>query len=108
MQFIWAKGEVQDAPDDLRVVGVEQKPAGLMVLGAFASNGAVMPPYFFGEGNIDAEVYLEALAAHVAPWIADTFEPGTWVWQQDGARPHTARKTQDWLRACTFRRLKPV
>ena len=68
-----------------------------MVLGAFASNGAVMPPFFFGEGNIDALAYMEALAEHVAPWIDDNFAPGTWVWQQDGALPHTARQTQAWL-----------
>ncbi len=96
--MIWAKGELHDAPDDLRVVGVEQRPEGVMVLGAFASNGAVMPPYFFGAGNIDAPAYMEALAEHVAPWIDNNFAPGSWVWQQDGARPHTARQTQDWLR----------
>ena len=98
-QLIWRKGELQEAPDDLRVVGVEQRPEGVMVLGVFASNGAKCPPFFFPEGNINAQVYMEALAGHVAPWIDDNFQPGTWVFQQDGAKPHVARQTQEWLAA---------
>ncbi len=94
---IWCKGDFDNAPDNLRVVGYEQRAAGIMFLGVVASNGLKAPPIFFEDEKINAEVYQQVLAAHVRPWIDANFAPGTWIWQQDGARPHTAASTQAWL-----------
>ncbi len=97
-KVIWRQGEFDDAPDDLRVVGAEQRPAGLMFLGVVASNGLVAPPIFIDAGQtVNAEHYQQLLAQKVRPWIDANFPPGTCVWQQDGARPHTASATQKYL-----------
>ena len=74
-------------------------PAQVMVLGVVASNGKKMPPYFFKPGEkVGAESYYKVLRYHVLPWLKANFPEGDYVWTQDGAPCHTARKVQDFCR----------
>jgi len=41
--------------------------------------------------------YRQILGEKVFPEIRSTMNGQSWTWQQDGAPPHTAKNTQDWL-----------
>jgi hypothetical protein len=98
-KFIWRKGDQANAPHDLRYVGQKQRASGSMFLGIVASNGDIGPTIWVEPGvKINADAYLDLLKEKVKPWIDATFEPGTWVWQQDGAPAHTCKRVQDYLR----------
>ncbi len=87
-----------ESPDERRVQGVVQRPAGVMLLGVVASDGRVAPPVFVDAGvKIDATVYQELLRRELKPWVDANFAPGTFVFQQDGAPAHTAASTQAFL-----------
>jgi len=48
--------------------------------------------------NVNANVYTnEVLANVVVPFMQDTFPEGNGILQQDGARPHTARATLQFI-----------
>ncbi len=84
-----------EAPDERRVQGMAQRPAGIMFLGVVASDGKVGPPIFVDPGvKIDAVVYQELLRSHVKPWVDAHYPPGSFIFQQDGATSHTAASTQ--------------
>ena len=75
-------------------------PAYVMVLGVVGSDGQKCPLYFFKEGmRMKAEDYIKVLKTHVLPWLKKAYPRGNYVFQQDGARPHTANKTREWLKA---------
>ena len=70
-----------------------------MMLGVVASNGLKMPPYFFKQGLREtAKDYIYVMSRVVKPWIEANFDPDSYIWQQDGAPPHTADATQNWCR----------
>ncbi len=97
-KFVWRKGEQDSAPDELRHEGVRQREPGAMFLGIVSSSGKKGPPIWVPAGvKINADVYQDILRHQVRPWIDANFEPGRWVWQQDGATSHTARSTQKML-----------
>ena len=85
--------DISEVPVAMRT----KHPVGVMVLGAVTSAGHVMPPHFFGPGEkVDADAYLNALEHTVKPWI-DTVTGGSdYVFQQDSAPAHTAKRTQEW------------
>ena len=73
-----------------------------MVFGLVASDGKTIPPLFVRQGlKITAEVYREEILTKVMDWLEENYGPA-WsrkvVLQQDGATPHTANSTQDFLR----------
>lgn len=60
----------------------------------------MMLPNFFEEGlRVNAEAYIHVLHTHVLPWIRRVARGEPWIWQQDGARCHTAQATTDFLDA---------
>ena len=70
-----------------------------MVLGVVGSDGQKCPLYFIKEGlKVNAEVYKRILRTHVLPWLKAAYPDGKYIFQQDGARPHTANTTREWLR----------
>ncbi len=85
-----------EPPDERRMQGVAQRPAGVMFLGLVASDGKVGPPIFVEPGiKINAPVYQEILRREVKPWIDANYPPpGSFLFQQDGATAHTAATTQ--------------
>ncbi len=88
-----------ETPDERRVQGVAQRPAGLMFLGVVASDGRVAPPIFVEPGmKIDATAYQTILRQELKPWVNANFLPGTFIFQQDGATAHTAASTQTMIK----------
>ena len=74
-------------------------PAQIMVLGVVASDGKKMPPFFFKPAErVGADSYYKVLRYHVLPWLKTNFPEGNYVWTQDGAPCHTAKKVQDFCR----------
>ena len=72
-------------------------PASVIIFGVVASYGLKIPPIFIDSGvKVNADVYIKILEDHTRPLITSNFDPkAKIVYQQDGAPPHTARKTQE-------------
>ncbi len=103
-KVILPQGGQGDAPDEIRVAGTAQRPAGVMFFGVIASNGLVAPPIFIKPGlKVDAVAYQEILRQELKPWVDAHFAPGTFVYQHDGAPAHTAASTQTFLEELGWR-----
>lgn len=75
-------------------------PAQVMMLGIVASDGKKMPPYFFKPGErVNADAYYKVLRYHVLPWLKTNYPECNYVWTQDGAPCHTARKVQSFCKS---------
>lgn len=97
------------SPEDVPVVMKTKFPAHIMVLGVVSSDGHVMPPYFFTEGlKVNQKVYQDVLTAVVKPWIEEVSAGRPYVFQQDSAPAHTARKTQKWMTDNFFDHITPA
>ena len=69
-----------------------------MLLGAVASTGQVSPAIFFDGGyRLNADDYLAVLKDKIIPWMTEGAGDRHFVFQQDGAPAHTAKKVQDFL-----------
>ena len=87
----------KDEKDAIQTVSQQkvQKPASLMVWGCISAHG--MGDLHICEGTIDVEAYVGILERHMLPSRRRLF-PGTpCLFQQDNARPHSARVTTVWL-----------
>lgn len=90
----WLAQNREDVPRVMKT----KYPAHVMVFGVISSEGHVMPPYIFEEGlRVNQDVYLNMLSTVVKPWIDKVVDGRPYVFQQDSAPAHTARKTQEWL-----------
>ena len=67
-----------------------------MVFAAVSTDGH-KSPIIFVETNakMNSDIYIEILKDKIYPWVLSIYGP--FVFQQDGAPSHTARKTQEWL-----------
>ena len=66
-----------------------------MVLGIIASDGKRMPPIYFGaKERCNTTVYYSLMRYKVLPWLKENYPNNNYVWQQDGAPAHTAKKVQ--------------
>lgn len=73
-------------------------PASVMVLAVISSEGDIMPPHFFDQGlKLKADNYITTLNTVVKPWMDEIADGRKYVFQQDSAPAHKARKTQAWL-----------
>ncbi len=88
-------------PDNIRHVRRQMKPKQLTVYIALYSSGEFFMKIYEPRTKIDKHVYIECLEEQVA-WQREMFgDPQAEdapVFTQDGATPHTANLTQDWLR----------
>ena len=85
-------------PEEVPVIGKSKCPASVHVLGVVSSEGDVMPPHFFDQGQrVTREVYLSALDRVVKPWMTQVANGRPYVFQQDGAPAHTSHLVQNWL-----------
>lgn len=74
-------------------------PQHVMVFGIVSSEGDIMPPHFFDVGlRVDSDVYIDVMKKVALPWIRRVANGRPWVWQQDGARCHTSKKSMAFLR----------
>ncbi|UYV65933.1 hypothetical protein LAZ67_3005915 [Cordylochernes scorpioides] len=85
-------------PLEIPVVMHTKFPASVMVLGVISSEGDVMPPHFFEKGlRMNADTYINVLETVVKPWMDMVAAGRKYVFQQDSAPAHKAKKTQSWL-----------
>ena len=95
-------------PEDPRpeYVPRSKHPASAMFLGAVASTGEVSPPIWFETGfRLGSDRYIKELKEVLIPWMrrvshahgASAASPASFVFQQDGAPAHRARKTVQFL-----------
>ena len=85
-------------PEDVPVVGKTKFPASVHVLSVVSSEGDVMPPHFFQNGErVTKEVYLEVLKTVIKPWMQTMVSGRPYSFQQDGAPAHTSHLVQNWL-----------
>ena len=92
---IWAASR----SDADRRNGVHQKrkiPAKVMVWLAVCSKGA-SPLVIFKKGTVDHDRYIREVLP-VALEYGNKVFGNDWTFQQDGAKPHTHRLTQEWCR----------
>ena len=83
-----------------------KQPAGAMMLGAIASTGERSPPVWFPEGfRLGADAYIEALKETLVPWMrrvaasrGSQATPAPFIFQQDSAPAHRAKKTLEYLK----------
>jgi hypothetical protein len=92
----WLCADITEVP----IVMATKFPATVMVLGVVSNEGDVMPPHFFAKGlKINAEEYIKVLRDVVKPWMDGVANGRHYVFQQDGAPAHNAKRTQDWCAA---------
>ncbi|XP_014780575.1 uncharacterized protein LOC106876512 [Octopus bimaculoides] len=75
-------------------------PAQVMVFGVVASDGKKMPIKFYkADEKINVNTSYKTLRYQVLPWLKANYPDGNYVWTQDGAPAHTARKIQDFRKS---------
>ena len=83
-------------PEGSRVHFRRQKPAGVMVWAAVASDGTNAPLVLIEEEvKVNSGVYLKMLKDNVLPWVRETFGD-RYIITQDGATAHTSIVSQTW------------
>lgn len=87
---VWAKS-ADDVPTRQRV----SKSAGFMVWGGITYYGKTRLVKI--DGTLNAESYQSVLRRAMLPAAKRLFGDTAWCFQQDGARAHTAKTTQQWL-----------
>uniref|UniRef100_A0AAR2K5U3 Tc1-like transposase DDE domain-containing protein n=1 Tax=Pygocentrus nattereri TaxID=42514 RepID=A0AAR2K5U3_PYGNA len=85
--------EEKDCPDCFQ--RKVQKPASLMVWGCVSAHG--MSNMHICEGTINAKRYIQVLEQHMLPSKQRLFQGRPCLFQQDNAKPHSARVTTAWL-----------
>lgn len=86
------------SPEDVPRVMKTKFPVHLMVLSVVSNEGDVMPPHFIDEGlRMNQDMYQTILSTVVKPWIERVAAGKPYVFQQDSAPAHTAKKTQKWM-----------
>lgn len=89
---VWAASS-DDVPARQRV----SKSAGFMVWGGITYCGKTKLIKI--DGKLNAAAYQSVLKRGLLPSARRLFGNSPWCFQQDGARPHAARSTQQWLQA---------
>jgi transposase len=88
---VWAES-VDDVPPRSQV----SKSASIMVWGGITYYGKT--PLKIIDGTINSASYQKILRGTMLPAAKRLFGERHWCFQQDGARPHTAKATQKWLK----------
>ena len=86
--------DLSAVPIDHKMIFKSQKPQLVMVFAAITTDGHKIP-IIFVEANtkINSDIYIEILKDKIYPWVLSIYGKGPFVFQQDGAPSHTARKT---------------
>ena len=90
---------IATSPAEVPPVLESKHPASVMVFGAVAGDGRVMPPHFVPAGlRIGTTEYLGILEEVLIPWLEQYYSLEDVVLIQDSAQAHTAQQVQDLLR----------
>lgn len=92
----YISAEADDAEDSVRFAEKTKNAPSVMFLGLVTSDGRKAPPIFL-DGKVNADVYISALRDVAVPWMQAEFPDGNFVFQQDSAPAHTAKKTVSFL-----------
>lgn len=88
----------KDEADDPSCYGARiQKPSSVMVWGCMAASG--VGDLHFCDGTVKAQDYIAILEEHLQRSKRKLFGCRPSIYQQDNARPHTARITTAWFRS---------
>lgn len=86
------------SPDEVAPVMKGKNPASVMVFGAVASDGRIMPPHFMPAGvMIDTDAYLTILKESLIPWMMKYYDLSKVMLVQDSAPAHASQRVQDFL-----------
>ena len=96
-----------EIPSDELIVQLDTQQPSLMAYGAVSYYGKTN--LYFIEGyteqrkkkTINQEIYRQEMCPQMFLDIERIMGGEHWIWQQDGARPHTARASIEWLRENT-------
>ena len=102
-------GDARNAADAAsgKYLARSKHPASAMFLGAVASTGEVSPPIWFSMGfRLGSEDYIKALWSTLVTWMRKVAaahgltegESAPFVFQQDSASAHSAKKTLQFLK----------
>jgi len=86
-----------DDPSTIEPIVRVAHSVSINAFGAFSASGKSRL-FFFSE-NLTAPLYVSILESTVLPAARDWFRGGHWTYLQDSDPKHTAKLTQDWLRA---------
>ena len=87
------------SPADVPPVMQSKNPASVMVFGAMASDGRMMPPHFIEAGlKINTAEYMKILQDVMLPWIIRHYDRTQVMFVQDSAPAHGSRTVQDYLK----------
>ncbi len=85
---------------DVQGIDRMKHPQQVMVWGIICSDGKKMDPIFFRpKEKCNTSVYYNLLRCKVLLWLKYNFPDASYVWQQDGAPAHTAKKNQTFIKA---------
>lgn len=90
-KWVWRKTDEKYEKDCLQPT--VQKSDGIMVWGCFCKDR--LGPLVLVEGRITAEKYIDLLREHLLPFLNDLGHD-MYLFQDDNAPVHTARKTKEW------------
>ena len=86
------------SPDEVAPEIKGKHSASVMVFGAVASDGRIMPPHFIPAGvTIDTDEYLTILKESLIPWLMKYYDLNKVMLVQDSAPAHAAQRVQDFL-----------
>ena len=81
------------SPDDVAPVMKGKNPVSVMVFGAVASDGRMMPPNFIPAGvMIDTAEYLTILEESLIPWMMKYYDLNKVTLVQDSATAHASQR----------------
>ena len=71
----------------------KKHPASVMTICVVSSEGDVFTLFFAPQEKVNAEVYSRVLVDKILPWMNDKATGKNYVFQQDSAPAHTAKRT---------------
>lgn len=92
------KHRSKNDPTIIRLVNKAKHPAKIMVLGIVTSNGKKCPIIFFNENISHCQHLPKDWKSTSSPGWRESIMEGNYIFQQDNAKPHTAKAIVDFLK----------
>ena len=86
-------------PSEVLPIMQSKNPASIMVFGAIASDGNIIPPHFIKVGlKINTVQYMKILERVVLAWIIENYDPKHVLFVQDSAPAHEPKTVREFLK----------